>query len=515
VIEVALSTVQEGNETSRKLGTAALADPAPGAARVLEPVRSPPSREQRRLERETDVVAPDIRDAIFRRLLAVGDLTATAGALLLVGWLGGLGTSGAALATVPAIVLLAKVMGRYDHDEVVFRKSTVDELPRLLALAAAYALVWSLGGALAGYRERSGSVVEVFAAVSALLVVARVSARAFGMAVAPKERTLIIGDAAGRAYVADRLRADPSGQALIVGFLPLENERRGHKAFVHAERRIRERRVEHLRDVARELDAQRIIFIPSGEDAEPTLDAIYNAMEVGVKVSIVPRVLEVVGSSVEFDEVAGTTLLGVRRPRLSRSSTAVKRAMDIAGALVGLVLLAPLGLVVALLIKLDSPGPVFYRQDRVGRGGRLFRMIKFRSMVNGAHARRAELAELNESEGLFKVANDPRITRVGSWLRRASIDELPQLINVLRGEMALVGPRPLVPEEDEIIEGRHRNRLVLTPGMTGPWQVLGPTRAPLAEMVKIDHLYQANWSLWYDVKILLRTIAHVLARRGH
>jgi lipopolysaccharide/colanic/teichoic acid biosynthesis glycosyltransferase len=141
-------------------------------------------------------------------------------------------------------------------------------------------------------------------------------------------------------------------------------------------------------------------------------------------------------------------------------------------------------------------------------------MIKFRSMVDGAHEQREALADLNESEGLFKLTADPRITRIGGVLRRASLDELPQLINVIRGEMSLVGPRPLIPEEDERVEGRHRNRLHLTPGMTGPWQILGPTRAPLSEMVKIDYLYQANWSLWYDLKILVRTFAHVIGMRG-
>jgi lipopolysaccharide/colanic/teichoic acid biosynthesis glycosyltransferase len=170
--------------------------------------------------------------------------------------------------------------------------------------------------------------------------------------------------------------------------------------------------------------------------------------------------------------------------------------------------------VTAVLIKLDSPGPVFFRQPRVGLGGRTFAMLKFRSMVDGAHDQRAGLADRNESEGLFKMQDDPRVTRVGRMIRRTSIDELPQLLNVLRGQMSLVGPRPLVPEEDRQVEGRHRMRLALMPGMTGPWQLLGPTRAPLSEMVKIDYLYQSNWSPWYDVKIMLRTVAHVFNLRG-
>ena len=141
-------------------------------------------------------------------------------------------------------------------------------------------------------------------------------------------------------------------------------------------------------------------------------------------------------------------------------------------------------------------------------------MYKFRSMVPDAETRKGDLLHLNEASGHFKLANDPRITRVGRAIRRTSLDELPQLLNVLRGEMSLVGPRPLIADEDDKIEGLLRGRLHLTPGMTGPWQVLGSSRIPMIEMVKIDYLYVANWSLWADVKLLLRTVPHMLSRGG-
>jgi lipopolysaccharide/colanic/teichoic acid biosynthesis glycosyltransferase len=234
-----------------------------------------------------------------------------------------------------------------------------------------------------------------------------------------------------------------------------------------------------------------------------------------VKVSILPRMFEVVGSSVEFDDIDGVTVLGVRRFGLGRSSERVKRAMDLVSAGLGLIVLAPLFALVAVAIKLDSRGPVFYRQWRIGRDGRPFRMVKFRSMVQDADALKAQLAEMNVAgDGLFKVIDDPRITRVGRFIRKLSIDELPQLFNVVHGEMSLVGPRPLMPDEDDRVDGRFRRRLRLVPGMTGPWQILGPTRVPLTEMVGIDYLYGANWSLWLDIKILLRTFGHVLRRRG-
>jgi lipopolysaccharide/colanic/teichoic acid biosynthesis glycosyltransferase len=168
----------------------------------------------------------------------------------------------------------------------------------------------------------------------------------------------------------------------------------------------------------------------------------------------------------------------------------------------------------ALAVKLTSRGPVLFRQARVGKGGRTFDLLKFRTMYEGSDERKRELLELNEADGLFKIADDPRVTPVGRLLRRCSLDEAPQLINVLRGEMSLVGPRPLVVEEDSRIQGWLRRRLDVTPGMTGIWQVLGSARVPLHEMVKLDYLYRANWSLWLDIKILLRTVPFVFARRG-
>jgi len=168
----------------------------------------------------------------------------------------------------------------------------------------------------------------------------------------------------------------------------------------------------------------------------------------------------------------------------------------------------------ALAIRLESPGPIFFRQTRVGRDGETFDILKFRTMVVDAEERKAELLEFNETDGFFKMQDDPRITRVGKVLRKTALDELPQLFNVLRGEMSLVGPRPLVLDEDRRVEGMHRNRLHLTPGMTGHWQILGSSRIPMSEMVNIDYLYVANWSLWVDIKILLRTVPFMLSRRG-
>jgi len=245
------------------------------------------------------------------------------------------------------------------------------------------------------------------------------------------------------------------------------------------------------------------------------LNLVRTLKAVGVRVSVLPRLLEVVGSSVEFDDLHGVTVMGVRRFDLTRSSAAFKRAFDLLGAMLGLLAVSPLLVVIAVAVKLEDGGPVFFAQQRVGRHGQRFRMLKFRTMVPNADALKDSLRHRNEAkEGLFKIAEDPRVTRVGRLLRRTALDELPQLWNIVRGEMSLVGPRPLVLDEDLRIEGWHRRRLELTPGMTGPWQILGPARVPLREMVAIDYLYVANWSLWTDIKILLRTVPHVLGRRG-
>ncbi len=168
----------------------------------------------------------------------------------------------------------------------------------------------------------------------------------------------------------------------------------------------------------------------------------------------------------------------------------------------------------AVAVKIDSRGPAFFRQQRAGRHGTPFTMIKLRSMVADAEDRLDSLLELNEAEGVFKMADDPRITRAGRVIRKLYIDELPQLVNVLRGDMSLVGPRPLPLAEDKRIEGWHRRRLDLAPGMTGPWQILGSSRIPVREMVHLDYHYVADWSLWNDIKILVLTAGHVVRGKG-
>jgi len=258
----------------------------------------------------------------------------------------------------------------------------------------------------------------------------------------------------------------------------------------------------------------RVVICPHGGDSGAMLDTIRLVKGLGAKVSVMPRLFEVVGSSVEWDSIGGLTLLGLRRYDLTTSSAFLKRSLDVCGASLALLVCAPLMASIAAAVKVSSRGPVFFRQPRVGRGGRNFHMLKFRTMYDGADRQKEALLDRNEADGFFKISNDPRVTPLGRLLRRTSLDELPQLFNVLRGEMSLVGPRPLVVEEDSRIEGWYRRRLDITPGMTGAWQVLGSSRVPMSDMVTIDYLYRTNWSLWLDLKILLRTVPHVVLRRG-
>lgn len=192
-----------------------------------------------------------------------------------------------------------------------------------------------------------------------------------------------------------------------------------------------------------------------------------------------------------------------------------KRAFDMVGAALMIAILAPAWLMMAFLIKADSAGPILFRQRRIGQDGKAFSMLKFRTMVDGADAQKAALLHLNEAaDGLFKIDGDPRVTRVGRWLRATSLDELPQLLHVITGKMSLVGPRPLVPEEDARIIGSQRRRLQMRPGMTGAWQVGGASSVPIREMVKLDTGYVDNWSPWIDVKLITVTAAHVILRKG-
>ncbi|MEA2209367.1 MAG: hypothetical protein QOF54_1844 [Solirubrobacteraceae bacterium] len=478
------------------------------------------ARREERVERGVDLRGPAAclrRDTLFRRSLLGADAIAILVALVLTVVLSSrrvpLHLTWESLAGVPLLLVTAKLLGLYDRDETLLRKTTLDEAPKLFQLATLSTLVAWLGGRLvvAGSLDRREALF-LWLALGGLLILSRTTARAIALRLTSVERCLFIGDERSARMVGAKLTGHGGINAQVIAHLDMDQVAPWSTDAFSAPR------LAEIRDLARTLDVHRVIIAPgwgADADAGETLNLVRTLKAVGVRVSVLPRMLEVVGSSVEFDDLHGVTLMGVRRFDLTRSSAALKRAFDVVGASLGLLAIAPLMLSFALAIKIDSRGPIFFRQLRVGRHGRRFYMLKFRTMVKDAEEMKDALRDRNEAqEGLFKIAADPRVTRMGRFLRTTALDELPQLFNIFTGEMSLVGPRPLVVEEDERIEGWHRRRLELMPGMTGPWQILGPARVPLKEMVALDYLYVANWSLWTDVKILLRTVPHVLGRRG-
>jgi exopolysaccharide biosynthesis polyprenyl glycosylphosphotransferase len=455
------------------------------------------------------------RDAIYRRALALADVAAAAVAVLIgVPILGHDAINPAALLALPLVLVVGKLTGLYDRDEYLIRKTTLDEVPTLFWVATLYALlIWLAGDGIVDGTFGRDQAVGVWALLFAGMVTFRALARNLARTLAAEERCLVLGDAEAATWIRRRFDEAPGLKARVVARVSLaglsgsNGDSHSNGSAAHnggdLERLLAEERIE------------RAIVAPRGGISDDLLNTTRSLKANGLRVSVLPRLPEVVGSSVELDDVDGITMLAMRRFGLTRSSAIVKRAFDFVGASLALLVLAPFLAAIAIAIKLDSRGPVLFRQRRMGRHGVTFEMLKFRTMVDGAEAQKFALAGRNEAAGgLFKIKEDPRITRVGIRLRQISLDELPQLFNVLRGDMSLVGPRPLVLDEDDRIEGWCRSRLELPPGMTGPWQVFGSARIPLNEMVKIDYLYGANWSLWLDVKTLLRTVPFVLGRRG-
>ncbi len=488
--------VHDAVEPALSLGSAAPGDAAVArAARRLRVVEGD----------ERHALTPQRREAFQRRLLAAGDVIGAALALWLVLTLPHTGDQPALLmlAGIPLVILVFKIAGLYDRDAVRLVRSTLDEAPLLLQLTGLYVLSVTILQSVAVDGNLGGDqILALWAASFVAIAGARMIARSVGGRATPMERCLIIGER----QRADRIReklASSRARAVVVATFPLEGEDDSHPLDRDS-----------LRRIVGDLKLHRIVIAPTTSDAAGIVELIRIAKSAGVQVSVLPRMLEVVGSAVEFEDLDGMPMMGVRPFGLSRSSHLLKRAFDCIATSIGLLAVAPLIGALAIAVRLDTRGPVFFRQVRVGRDGRQFRIYKFRSMVVEADAQKDQLRGLNEvGDGMFKITADPRVTRVGAFLRRTSLDELPQLFNVLRGEMSLVGPRPLVTDEDAQVLGLDRSRLHLTPGMTGPWQVLG-ARVPMQEMVGIDYLYVASWSLWLDVKLLLRTVRHVL-RRGN
>jgi exopolysaccharide biosynthesis polyprenyl glycosylphosphotransferase len=402
---------------------------------------------------------------------------------------------------IPIVVPLARAFGLYSCSGRGLGWSTLNDFPRYVQVATALVLLGSLvGDRLVEPGWTAGTTAAFWISLVIALAASRAVARRLLTALAP-ERYLVIGDL----QRATRVRRTIEG---------LCGRRSQVIAWVTPEQLTRPESLGSLRELLLDHGIDQVVLAPTVVDTAEVVSLLRSLDQLDVQVTLMPRLLELTSATLTSDALGAASGLEVRRVGLSRTQRAVKRAFDVVVAAGLLAVCAPLFVAITLAIRLTSRGPALFRQKRIGREGRAFWMFKFRTMCVNADARKAELRGHNQAEGLFKIRDDPRVTRVGRILRKASLDELPQLINVLRGEMSLVGPRPLVTEEDRTIAGWYRRRLSVLPGMTGIWQVMGSARIPLHEMLELDNLYVVNWSPWLDVKVLLRTVAFVLGGRG-
>ena len=273
--------------------------------------------------------------------------------------------------------------------------------------------------------------------------------------------------------------------------------------------------VENLPQVIREQSINQVIITLPWQYHRKTVRLVLEAEEAGVRARVVPDLFQLSLGGVDVEAINGIPLIGIKQTALTGFNLVIKRSFDLLFTIPFVILTSPLWALVAIAIKLDSPGPVFFKQERAGRSGKPFPVYKFRSMCVGAEAEQTKLLDQNEASGpIFKIRDDPRRTRVGRLIRRTSIDELPQFINVLRGEMSVVGPRPPLFSEVAEYQEWQRKRLEIQPGVTGLWQVSGRSDLTFDEMVMLDIYYGENWSLGSDIRIVLRTVPQVLFGDG-
>jgi exopolysaccharide biosynthesis polyprenyl glycosylphosphotransferase len=437
------------------------------------------------------------RDFVVRRLLAVADVASFLLGLLLMVWLAKHATYSHLLwgiALVPVWLGTLAAYGLYNRDIKRISHSTLDDLPWILhAVLVLCLLTWLYYHVLPVSKIVFADVLVLGASAAASMLLLRTITRRLATIVLGPERVLFIGGGNRVDVLTRKMVARPE-----YGLEPV--------AVVDEDYELEEALVRYR--------PERIVLGDTSLDESELVELVHRCKEYSLKVSLLPQLFSALGPSVEIDDVEGVTVLGINPPVLPRSSRYMKRALDIGLSAALLLLLVPVLAVIALAIKLESRGPVFFRQRRVGREGEPFRLIKFRTMVVGAEAQTESLFSESEDSKWLKLEHDPRITRVGGFLRLASLDELPQLWNILRGDMSLVGPRPLIESEDSQIAGWGRSRLELTPGLTGLWQVLGRTNIPFEEMVQLDYMYVTNWSLWSDIRLILRTLPAVVTRRG-
>jgi exopolysaccharide biosynthesis polyprenyl glycosylphosphotransferase len=501
-------------------------EPYVGQAAATDLRASLDERTLRILEQRRSVAAKRRRGWLVRRMLVVADLVGLTFAFLAAtfifeqdGRTNAVGTQVELLVfclSLPVWVVVAKLYGLYAQDEERTDHSTADDLVGVFHLVTVGSWLFFVFAAVTnradpGFARLLGFWLFAVVAVTAGRAIARGVAR---QNLAYVQNTIIVGAGEVGQLVAKKLVQHPEYGLNIVGFVDDEpKERAGSLKNIALLGGL-----EQLPQMVQILDVERVIIAFSNHSNEEMLDLIRSLKDLDIQIDVVPRFYEVIGTNVGIHTAEGLPLIGLPPQRLSHSSRLLKRTMDLTLSIAGLVLLSPLLLAVAVWIKLDSCGPVFFRQLRMGHGDQTFEILKFRTMAVDADERKQELAAFNKHVNgdprMFKIQDDPRVTRSGKALRRFSIDELPQLWNVVRGEMSLVGPRPLILEEDLHVVDWRRQRLNLKPGITGLWQVLGRDDIPFEEMVRLDYVYVTTWSLLNDTKLILRTIPALYRARA-
>jgi exopolysaccharide biosynthesis polyprenyl glycosylphosphotransferase len=474
------------------------------------------------------VASPRTRGWLVRRLLLGADLTGLICAFLMAEGLAAatgmnldlVRETGLFLPTLPIWVLIAKIYGLYDRDEERANHSTVDEIVNVFHLLTVgawlfVAATWAFGVEGAPRRKVLYFWILAVAVVPLLRSVARRIARARSSYI---QNTLILGAGDVGQLVARKLLQHPEYGIHLVGFVdanPRELRQDVQDIAVFGDPSA-------LPAIVKEHEIERIVVAYSTESSAALLEAIRSLTDLNVHVEIVPRLFEVFAPNVDIRVVEGLPLVGLPPLKLSRSSRLLKRAIDIAGAVVGLAVTAPLFVYAAWRIRRESPGPVFFRQERVGLNMSRFTLFKFRTMrvgVDDSEHREYIRATMDHrvarnGNGLYKLDRSGDVTPFGCWLRKTSLDELPQLINVLRGEMSLVGPRPCIPYELDNFAPHHYERFLTPPGLTGLWQVTARARSTFGEALDMDVAYVRGWSLGLDLALLCRTPVQLLRGEG-
>jgi exopolysaccharide biosynthesis polyprenyl glycosylphosphotransferase len=456
------------------------------------------------------------RSVFLQRLLFGADAVAGVAAGFVVAALLGASISEAwqmALALTLSWIGLAFVCGLYNVSDLSTWASGLSDAPR--TVVAALLMSWPVFGVaeLADFSQSiTFALVGTFATVSFDSIL-RALSRGYAHRVAPlRQRTVIVGSGMVAERLAERLERHGEFGLEPIGLVDddvhtLDGNQRLPKLGS----------LDQLDRVLDTLRVDRVLIAFSRASHQQLLSCIRTCRDHRVAVDVVPRLFELLDGTGAMSQIGGLPLLSIGAKPLNRTSRAAKRALDVVGSALLLAALSPLLLAIAIAIKIDSRGPVFFLQVRDGRRQSPFRMIKFRSMYKDADERKKQFESENEATDgvMFKIKRDPRVTRVGRFVRRTSLDELPQLINVLKGDMSLVGPRPLILSESRhAAQSWHARRLDLRPGITGLWQVSGRSDIPFQEMVRFDYQYVSGWSLARDVEILLATIPVVLSRRG-